>query len=156
MTFIPEAASKPFSHHFGYYLQPAAVSPGNRIPLSSTGFSMSGLNINASGQLEIDAGVTVLVQLGLLVERNDGNTYSISAKWYDTTAATYVGVAANQVVSSTNGLHLRMPMARVVIHAAVATVIEPRVFTGSGSVSLTGAYPNTYHGRGWFSVTRYA
>jgi hypothetical protein len=156
MTFIPESATKPFSHHFGYYTQPASVEPGSRIPLSASGFSMAGLAINANGQLEIDAGVTVFVQLGLLVERNDGNTYSISARWYNTNTSAYAGVAANQVVSSYAGLLLRVPTARLVIHAASATVIEAQVFTGTGAVSLTGAYPNTYHGRGWFSVTRYA
>lgn len=157
MSYFPEADASPFTHHFGYYLAPASNAVGQRIPLDSTSFSLAGCAINASGQLVIDAGVCVMAQLALLMERNDSNTYSASARWYDVTAGAYVGASASNVVTSSAGGYLRTPCARVVLRAAVTTTLECRLSaTSGGTISFTGTYPNTYHGRGWFSVTRYA
>ena len=156
MSYIPEADASPFVHHFGYYTQPASNSLGARIPLSATGFSMPGVTINGSGQLVIDAGVCVMVQLALLMERNDGNTYSASATWYSVTGAAYIGNSCRNVLISSYGSYLRSPIARAVIKPTVQTTIECRLSaTSGGAVSFTGTYPSTYHGRGWYSVTRY-
>lgn len=156
MSYFPEADTSPFAHHFGYYLAPASNAVGQRLPLSSSGFSLAGCAINASGQLVIDADVCVMIQLAFLMERNDSNTYSASARWYSVTAGAYVGAAASTVVVSTAGDYLRTPCARAVLRASVATTLECRLSaTSGGTISYTGIYPNTYHGRGWFSVTRY-
>ena len=156
MSYIPEADDSPFVHHFGYYNQPASNAVNQRFPLSATGFSMPGVSINGSGQLVIDAGVCVMVQLALLMERNDGTTYSASATWYNVTGAAYVGCTSRNVLHSSYGSYLRSPLARAVIKPSVQTTIECRLSaTSGGAVSFTGTYPSTYHGRGWFSVTRY-
>jgi len=157
MSYFPEANASPFTHHFGYYTAPASNAVNQRLPLSSSGFSLAGCTINASGQIVVDAGVCVMLQLALLMERNDSNTYTASARWYDVTTGAFVGATASNVLISSAGDYLRTPCARVVLRAAVSTTLECRLSaTSGGNVSFTGAFPATYHGRGWFSVTRCA
>lgn len=156
MSYIPESDNTPFIHHFGYYTQPASNAVGQRIPLSSSGFSMSGLSINGNGQLVIDADICVMIQLALLMERNDSNTYSATVRWYDVTNGVYIGTACRNLLISTASSVARSPIARAVFRAATTTTLECRLIaTSGGAVSFTGTYPSTYHGRGWFSVTRY-
>ena len=157
MSYFPEADASPFAHHFGYYDAPASNAVGQRLPLSSSDFSLAGCAINASGQLVVDAGVCVMVQIALLMERNDSNTYSASARFYNVTAGAYVGCISSNIVVSSSGSYLRTPCARVVLRPSTQTTIEARLSaTNGGPVSFTGIYPSTYHGRGWFSVTRCA
>jgi hypothetical protein len=156
MSYIPESDATPFVHHFGYYTQPASNTVGQRLPLASSGFSISGLSINASGQLEVNAGVCVMVQLALLMERNDSDTHSATVRWYDVTNGVYIGASCRNVLMSSASAVARSPIARAVFLAATTTTLECRLIATSGTVvSYTGAYPSTYHGRGWFSVTRY-
>lgn len=156
MSYIPEADATPFVHHFGYYTQPASNTVGQRIPLASSGFSISGLSINASGQLVVNANVCVMVQLALLMERNDSDNHSATVRWYDVTNNVYLGSSCRNFLMSSAAAVSRSPIARAVFRSSSSATLECRLIATSGTaVSYTGAYPSTYHGRGWFSVTRY-
>jgi len=134
---------------------PASLAADQQIPLSATGFSLTGAAIG-SGQVTLNAGTWVLLA-GLYMDRTAGQSSYMYGRWYDVTNANYIGVRGGAwVQSSTNASKFRGVMAWAVVVPGVATVYEMRIESWTGATAGISMVPSSvsYMGEPWYAIMR--
>ena len=134
---------------------PASLAADQQIPLSATGFSLTGAVVG-SGQVTLDAGTWVLLA-GLYMDRSSTQSSSMYGRWYDVTNTGYIGVPGGAwVQSSANAGVFRGVMAWAVVVPGVATVYEMRIESWTGVTAGISMVPSSvsYMGEPWYAIMR--
>lgn len=129
-----------------------AITTGDRIVISSTGFSHDDATVNASGQIVFTGGEHVIcAAIETTRDPLSGSTETpLEFRWYDVTNSQWLGVAGRSITQTYVGTNSLQSAPCCIAYVDSAITVEIRCQAQSGNTS--DAYNNlglTYIGNPW-------
>lgn len=162
MTYIPILKNPSFDRSVGSLTNPSSLSANQKIPVSTSNFSHSGIT-NSAGTLTISANKSVILIANTYIEiKYPGGDAVAVCQWYDVTNSTWLGIphrCAASVVNSANTYAYTNEFARAVVVTSSQIDVEFRIKSitegTSGDLLRFIQQNESNYGEPWFSIVSF-
>lgn len=162
MTYIPILKNPSFDRSVGSLTNPSSLTANQKIPVSTSNFSHSGIT-NSAGTLTISSNKNVILTANTYIEilYPGGDAVAI-CQWYDVTNSTWLGIphrCAASVLQTANTYSYTNEFARAVIVTSSQIDVEYRIKSiteaTSGDLKRFVQSQETTYGEPWFSIVSF-